>query len=118
MPKKPRPKVTTPAPKPSSAGAENPEVTQRMQVLALAFKDRYSNLAAFAAAMGLSYNQWNNIHSSGFPLSKDVAFKLVQALPGLTLDWLWFGYRQGLSHEIIQRLDKASAALNTTTEPS
>ena len=98
------------------AGMERPDVTRRLVVLGLAFKNHYRNPSLFAEHAGLSYNQWNNVHKQGYPLSKEIAFKLVRAFPGLTTDWLWFGHRQGLSHEMDQRLEAASRTLNGTTE--
>jgi hypothetical protein len=81
----------------------------------LAFQDRLPTHSAFAAKVGMTYNQWNNLHSLGFPLGKVAAHKLRQAFPGLSTDWLWFGDRRTLSYEMAEKLDKAYRALKGTT---
>ena len=53
------------------------------------------NQTLFAKQIGVAPNRWNNIER-GSPLSKDVAFRLVKAVPGLTLDWLYLGNENGL----------------------
>ena len=59
----------------------------------------YRRMDAFADFLGISKTRWNNFEC-GFPLSKDAAFLLVQKVPGLTLDWLYFGKTAGLSMQL------------------
>jgi hypothetical protein len=76
-------------------------VAQRLEQLRLALG--YQTAAAFAGYLDISAQRWNNVEG-GFPLSKDVAFKLVQKVPGLTLDWLYFGRADGLPVALARRL--------------
>jgi hypothetical protein len=48
------------------------------------------NQSHFAAHLGIEPKRWNNLER-GYPLSKDVALKIVQRWPDLTLDWLFRG---------------------------
>ena len=63
----------------------------------------YDSPGSFAALLGYSPQRWGNVEN-GVPLSRDVAFKLVQIVPGLTLDWLYFGKPDGLPMELARRL--------------
>lgn len=63
----------------------------------------YESPGAFAALLDYSAQRWGNVEN-GLPLSRDVAFKLVQTVPGLTLDWLYFGKPDGLPLELARRL--------------
>jgi len=40
----------------------------------------------------------------GAELSKEVAFRVRERVPGLTLDWLWFGYWAGTPVELARNL--------------
>jgi hypothetical protein len=42
--------------------------------------------------------------TGGSALSRDLAFKLVKKVPGLTLDWLYFGKPDGLPLGLAKRL--------------
>ena len=68
---------------------------------------------AFAARIGVEVKRWNNVER-GFPLSKEVAFQIAKAIPGMTLDWLWFGKTDGLPIKLQRELEDAGKA--TTAE--
>ncbi len=80
---------------------DDSEVGDRIKRLRLALG--YETCGAFAAAIGVEYNRLNNVEN-GKPLGKDLAFKLVQAVPGLTTDWLWFDEGSGLPLELAKSL--------------
>ncbi len=60
--------------------------------------------AAMAGKLGISPQRWNNFEG-GLPLSKEIAFKLVRLIPGLTTDWLWFGKADGLPVHLARDLE-------------
>ena len=66
----------------------------------------YASSAEFARFIGVDPRRVNNVES-GLPLGKDLAFKLRQAVPGLTTDWLWYGDPVGLTLELAERLGEA-----------
>lgn len=77
----------------------------------------YESQGAFAALLGMSPPRWNNVEK-GLPLSRDIAFRLVQTIPGLTLDWLYFGKPDGLPLELLRRLGELPANTGKrTSEP-
>lgn len=63
----------------------------------------YETSTAFANFLGILPNRYNNFEN-GLALSREVVFRLVQKVPGLSVDWLWFGKPDGLSVSLAQRL--------------
>ena len=76
------------------------------------------NQTTFAAQMGIEVKRWNNFER-GSPLSKEIAFLLVQKIPGLTLDWLFLGREDGLTRtrqlELADALKVVAAPVKSTT---
>ena len=95
------------------AGKDDP-VALRLRTLrdALAF-DTASAMAAF---LGVSPQRWSNFEN-GLPLSREMAFRLVQKIPGLTLDWLYFGKSDGLPLGLARRLGELEPDRKSTTGP-
>ena len=85
---------------------ENELVGQRLRRLREA--QGYDSQGAFAALLGVSAPRWNQVEN-GMPMSRDIAFRLVKAVPGLTLDWLYFGKPDGLPLELARRLGELSS---------
>jgi transcriptional regulator with XRE-family HTH domain len=87
------------------------ESAQRLRVLrhALGFPTQ----AAFAAFLGVELTRWNNFER-GRPLSREVAITLATRIPGLTVDWLYFGRTSGLSLELASKLDQSTPPEDTT----
>lgn len=77
------------------------EVAERVRRLRLALG--YETCGEFAVEIGVEYNRLNNVEN-GHPLGKTLAFKLVQAVDGLTTDWLWFGVSDGLPLALARKL--------------
>lgn len=63
----------------------------------------YDTALGFAKMLGVVPQRWYNFEN-GLPLSKEIAFQLVRTVPGLTLDWLFFGKPDGLPLELARRL--------------
>lgn len=63
----------------------------------------YETAMAFAAFLELGYTRYHPFEK-GQPLSREVAFRLVRKIPGLTLDWLYFGKPDGLPLEFARKL--------------
>ncbi len=85
---------------------------------ALRFMIARDNQTTFAAQMGIEVKRWNNFER-GSPLSKEIAFLLVQKIPGLTLDWLFLGREDGLTRtrqlELADALKAVAGAGKPTT---
>ena len=58
---------------------------------------------AFAKFLDISVTRYNAFEN-GEPLSRENAFRMVQKVPGLSLDWLYFGKADGLPLELARRL--------------
>ena len=63
----------------------------------------YSTAMAFATFLEVGYTTYHPFEK-GQPLSRDVAFRLVRKIPGVTLDWLYFGRPEGLPLEFARKL--------------
>jgi hypothetical protein len=63
----------------------------------------YDTDIAFAKFLDISASRLNNL-VNGAPIGKEVAFTLVRKVPGLTLDWIWFGKPDGLPLQLARKL--------------
>jgi transcriptional regulator with XRE-family HTH domain len=63
----------------------------------------YPQSSAFATFLRVSPQRWNNVEN-GKPLGSELAIRVVRAVPGLTLDWLYFGKADGMPFELARRL--------------
>lgn len=82
--------------------AESPQSRRVRRIRELVSGD---NQTAFAKKLGISLSRWNNIER-GVPLGRDVAFRLVDSVPGLTLDYLYFGKPGGISYDLWVKLEQ------------
>jgi len=59
--------------------------------------------AGFARELGVSPARLGHMFNGG-PVSKELAFLLRERVPGLTLDWIYFGYWAGIPIELARKL--------------
>lgn len=94
----------------SRAGmADHPESTVQDRVKRLRESVGMVSQQAMANYIGVSFNRWNNVER-GLPLGHDLAVILCQRVPGLTLDWLYFGKPDGLPLDLARRLGEVPSA--------
>jgi transcriptional regulator with XRE-family HTH domain len=55
----------------------------------------YETDEEFARALGVTKQRINNV-LRGSALGRDLAVKMVRRVPGLSVDWLWFGNASGM----------------------
>jgi hypothetical protein len=77
----------------------------------------YPTSTAFAGFLDVGVNRWINVEN-GFPLSKDLALKIVQRVPGLTLDWLYLGKDDGLPFHLARKLGETAPVGKSRTRRS
>jgi hypothetical protein len=63
----------------------------------------FQTASAFAAFLGIPVTTYNSFEN-GAPLSRGAVFKIVQKMPGITSDWLYFDNPGGLSLSAARRL--------------
>ena len=85
---------------------EVPGQSERLKRLRAALS--FDTSTAFAAFLNISVQRWN-AYENGAPLSREVAFRLVQKISGLSLDWLYFGKTEALPLELARRLGELGA---------
>lgn len=66
----------------------------------------YHTAQSFADFLGVSLQRLNNVEN-GFPLGLDLARRIRNRVPGVTLDWLLEGDGRGLSVDLADRLYRA-----------
>ena len=81
---------------------EDPAVTERLQRLRRAFNG--DNQTKFAQRIGVHPQRWHHVEKGG-ALSKQLAIELVRRIPGMSLDWLFFGALGNLSNSLTARLE-------------
>jgi len=70
----------------------------------------YPTQGAFATVYAIGYSTWS-AYENGKPLPQWAAIHLVQRIPGLTLDWIYFGNESGLSGKLLSKLSEIRSAL-------
>ena len=86
---------------------DNAALAKRLRVLRnFVAGGAHGSRAAFAARIGIEYKRWNNFER-GFPIPRDMAIHLVQAIHGLTLDWIYLGREDGLPVKLQRELTEA-----------
>lgn len=99
---------------PESGGREAPTA---VRIRTVRLVEGFPSQKVFADHLGISPSRLANIEA-GFPLSIDVAQKLVAKFPMYSLDWLYNGREEALSAATRQSLRQAAGALNATRTPS
>jgi transcriptional regulator with XRE-family HTH domain len=60
----------------------------------------------FAERIGIDMKRWNN-YERGYPIPREVAFILHAEIPGVSIEWIWWGMTGNLSQSFIDRLKMA-----------
>src|SRR5687768_6718405 len=87
-------------------------VADRVELVRLYRRD--PTQTAFAKRLGVSLGRLNNV-LRGTPLSKDMASRICQSVPGLTPMWLWDGDTRGMPVELVDGLAAAEGRLSEKT---
>ncbi len=61
----------------------------------------------FVGRLGIGLADWNSYEGARMLLSPHVAAKLVEHVPGLTLDWIYLGRSNGLDEDLHRKLAAA-----------
>ena len=86
-------------------GGRHAPTARRIRQLRTA--EEYPTATAFAGKLGITVSRLSNLEN-GSPLSIDVARRIIRAVPGVTLDWLYEGVEDGLSLSLRRRLQEAA----------
>jgi DNA-binding XRE family transcriptional regulator len=60
----------------------------------------------FTLLIGIAYKTWSH-YEQGYAMPKEAAFVIHERLPGMSIEWLWFGKEGNLSPEWRVRLKLA-----------
>jgi len=64
----------------------------------------YKRSAEFARFLGVSPQRWNQVETGAEPLSRQLAQLIIEKIPGMTLEWLYFEARRDPNFELMHRL--------------
>ena len=63
----------------------------------------FSSQSAFAVFLGVGLTRLNRIEN-GDSISRDIATIMCRKIPGMTLDWIYFGNAEGLPLQLAREL--------------
>lgn len=66
------------------------------------------NQQAFADKLGIPMKRWNNFER-GHPISREVAFIIMDKFPEVSVEWLWFGMTGNLRADFKKKVEDAEA---------
>lgn len=89
-----------PAKKPPKV-EEIPGQAARLKLLREAYG--YPTTAAFARFLDLPITTYNAFEN-GAAISRPTIFRIVQKIPGITTDWIYFNKTETLPYEVLRRL--------------
>jgi len=89
----------------SPGRASNGEVPRRLRELRR--PECIPTAVAFAERLGATPARYGNIEAGSYKLSIKVAHAIVDAVQGVTLDWLYYGRESGLELPLLDRLRAA-----------
>jgi transcriptional regulator with XRE-family HTH domain len=84
----------------------NDPIPQRLRAIRIA--QGFDHAKEFAEFLEVSAERYGNIEAGSSELSKKIAFRIVDKVPGMTLDWLFLKSRDGLNPALHQRLEVAA----------
>lgn len=93
-------------------GGKNSGTAKRLRQLRRA--EGFTMASAFADKIGITASRLSNFEA-GMPLSIDAAKKIVAKVPGMSLDWLYFGREDALPLALRQRLNDGAENGTTTS---
>ena len=88
-------------------GSAPGEVRARLRALPRALG--YPTQTAFAHAMGVGISRWNMTIMTGV-IGKPLAFELYRRIPGMRIEWLFFGDRTAMPGPLLAKIDEAAAS--------
>ena len=67
------------------------------------------NQVDFAKRLGIPFKRWSN-YERGYPVPRETAFLICDAFPGMSVEWIWWGWTGNLSKAYQDKI--AAAALH------
>lgn len=86
-----------------------PDVAERLRVLR-EYITPGTSLRQFCLKYNFGYTNWHN-YEKGYNVPSEVAMRIVDLVPGLTLDWLYRGRFDGMAFDLVSALRRAEATL-------
>lgn len=92
-------------PRARNTGADDGKTPEARRIIALMEIYNLPTPTLFAKALKVSQPRLSNVITGGLPLSKELAFKIVERFPSVGLEFLWFGNPGGIkSLELSEKL--------------
>jgi len=88
-------------------GGKHSPTAQRLRLLRSALFNE--DCTQFAARINISVQRMNNFEN-GYPLSLEVASRIRAAVPGMSVDWLYWGDERALPAVMLDKLRAGKAS--------
>jgi DNA-binding XRE family transcriptional regulator len=66
------------------------------------------NQVEFAERLGVPFKRWSN-YERGYPVPRETAFTICKKFPGMSVEWIWWGWMGNLSEYYLKRIAAAEA---------
>lgn len=64
------------------------------------------NQVQFAKRLGVPFKRWSN-YERGYPVPRETAWLICQTFPGISAEWLWWGWQGNLKQPYKKRIEAA-----------
>jgi hypothetical protein len=85
------------------AGYDVAAYKRRLQILRRITGNR--DQTSFAKHLGIDYKRWSNFER-GYPVPREMAFMLTSKFPGMSIEWIWFNTKAGLSTDYAKAIER------------
>ena len=65
------------------------------------------NQSDFARRLGIPFKRWSN-YERGYPVPRETAFLICSRFPGMSVEWIWWGWEGNLSKAYRDKLKAAA----------
>jgi DNA-binding XRE family transcriptional regulator len=64
------------------------------------------NQMDFAKRLGIPFKRWSN-YERGYPVPRETAFLICKKFPGMSVEWIWWGWTGNLSENYAKKIKVA-----------
>lgn len=73
------------------------------------------NQMQFAKRLDIPFKRWSN-YERGYPVPRETAFLIVKAFPGMSVEWIWWGWEGNLSTDYKSKIAAAAEHARAISE--
>ena len=73
------------------------------------------NQMQFAKRLDIPFKRWSN-YERGYPVPRETAFLICKAFPGMSVEWIWWGWEGNLSTDYKNKIAAAAEHARAVSE--